>query len=182
MSDDGKILIGRQDQTTVLKLCGEIRVTLGPTIVRFLSTLGNQRTMTDMVVDLRDTTFIDSTGLGVLAKISLVFEKLTGRMPTLVCPDPDINEILHAMGFHDIFVLVTDLALVTTDGIELPTEQTSEEELRRQVIEAHRVLMGLNEENEMVFKDLVEALEEEDQKNMSQGERASTTSQVAGAS
>ena len=86
------------------------------------------------------------------------------------------------MGFPDIFVLVTDLALVTTDGIELPTEQTSEEELRRQVIEAHRVLMGLNEENEMVFKDLVEALEEEDQKNMSQGARARTTSQVAGAS
>ena len=42
--------------------------------------------------------------------------------------------------------------------------------------------MGLNEENEMVFKDLVEALEEEDQKNMSQGETASATSQVAGAS
>ena len=46
---------------------------------------------------------------------------------------------------------------------ELPTEIVSEENLRAQVIEAHKVLMSLNENNRDEFRDLVEALENEEQ-------------------
>ena len=56
---------------------------------------------------------------------------------------------------------------------ELPTEIVSEKNLREQVIEAHRVLMSLNESNREEFRDLVEALETEGQLD-GQGEEASS--------
>lgn len=161
MTDTGKILVGKQGGTTVLKLIGEIRVTLGPTISRFLGTFGKHQPMESLVIDLRETTLIDSTGLGVLAKISLAFEKEVHRLPTLVCTNPDITRILLAMGFEHIFVLATDLEQMPNGAIELAAHQVSEQELRQQVIDAHRVLMGLNDHNEVVFRDLVTALENE---------------------
>ncbi len=65
------------------------------------------------------------------------------------------------MGFDKVFVIVEK-----TEGDfgplgELPTQLVSEDALREQVLEAHRVLMSLNDENKDKFRDLVAALESE---------------------
>ncbi|MDA0979240.1 MAG: hypothetical protein O3B72_11820, partial [Proteobacteria bacterium] len=45
--------------------------------------------------------------------------------------------------------------------LELPSEIASEKTLREQVLEAHRTLMELSHDNHDMFKDLVNALEQE---------------------
>ena len=65
------------------------------------------------------------------------------------------------VGFDEVFVIVTESITTEAALLEMPEECVSEINLRDQVIEAHRVLMSLNEQNRTEFQDLVAALEEE---------------------
>jgi anti-anti-sigma factor len=157
----GKILVANEDGVKVLKLIGEVRVTLGPTISTFLDRIKTDQQLRGMVIDLTETTFLDSTALGMLAKVSLGVQERISRQPTIVTPNPDITRVLLSMGFEHIFVLVDDLGNTPSLMGEMPTQLVSEHVLREQVLEAHRVLMSLNQKNEEAFRDLVDALESE---------------------
>jgi hypothetical protein len=77
----------------------------------------------------------------------------------LISTNPDITRLLRAMGFADVFQIVERAIESTEEFGELAPCECDEEELRQRVLEAHRVLMALNEDNREAFKDLVEALE-----------------------
>ncbi len=160
----GKLLFAERDGVQVLKLIGDVRVTLGPTISTFLTRLGESKTFKSIIIDLTETQGIDSTSLGLLAKISLTTQETFGTIPTIISPNEDITRILESMGFDKVFVILKEL--VTECGQlgqlgELNTEIVSESKLRKQVLDAHRVLMSLNERNRGEFQDLVQALEHE---------------------
>lgn len=157
----GKILFAEQDGVFILKFVGDVRVTLGPTISTFLNNIGQCQTFKSVIIDLTEADGIDSTTLGMLAKISLKTQKAFGSKPTIVSTNEDITRLLTNVGFEEIFVLVTEPLASEGALLELPEEIVSEANLRDQVMEAHRVLMGLNESNRVEFQDLVAALEEE---------------------
>lgn len=69
MISQGKILLTKQGEA--YEFLGDVRVTLGPAISSFVSHIGTRRNDKSMVVDLTETTAIDSTSLGMLAKISI---------------------------------------------------------------------------------------------------------------
>ena len=161
MTSMGKILFAKQDDVHVLKFIGDVRVTLGPTITSFLGKIRDARNLKSIIIDLSESTALDSTTLGLLAKISLQSQKILEVKPTLVSTNEDVNRILHSMGFAQIFVIV-DQVMSKCDSLdELPALSVSEYALREQVLEAHRTLMSLNEKNKNTFCDLVDALEEE---------------------
>ena len=66
------------------------------------------------------------------------------------------------MGFDQVFII---LACQNEEQCinELPEVEPSEQEMMEKVISAHRVLMGLSEQNQATFKSLVDALEMEQQ-------------------
>lgn len=156
-----KILFAERDGIQVLKFVGDVRVTMGPTIGAFLSRLRQSQDFKSIVLDLTETTSIDSTSLGLLAKISIATQEAFNSVPTIVSPNEDILRILLSMGFDDVFIILRELITECGQLNELPTGIFSEASLREQVIEAHRVLMSLNEQNRNAFCDLVEALESE---------------------
>jgi anti-anti-sigma factor len=160
----GKILFAKQDDVRVLKFVGDVRVTLGPTISNFLDKIKTAKQLRSIIIDLTETTGIDSTTLGLLAKISLQSQKVLNAKPTLVSNNEDINRILSSMGFEQVFVIVHDLVTDCEELGELPTQMVSESALRQQVVEAHKVLMQLNTKNHSSFFDLVEALEKEQER------------------
>ena len=63
------------------------------------------------------------------------------------------------MGFDNLFQLHETVCENPEDVTEIPAVQGSEESVKEKVIEAHRVLMGISEENRERFKDLLTALE-----------------------
>ncbi len=156
-----KLLFAERDGVQVLKLIGDVRVTLGPTISTFLTRLGESKTFKSIIIDLTETTGIDSTTLGLLAKISLTTQKSFSTIPTIISPNEDMTRILESMGFEKIFVILKELVTECGQLGELHTEIVSESKLRKQVLDAHRVLMSLNERNRGEFRDLVQALEDE---------------------
>ena len=155
-----KILFAEHDGSHVLKFIGDIRFNLAPTLTGFVQQIGS-RGEKAIVLDLTETTCMDSTSLGLLAKISLACQSILNVQPTLVTTNPDITRVVRSMGFEQIFIII-DYVIHACDGaLELPTHVMSEELLREQVLDAHRTLMDLNEHNEACFCDLVDALEAE---------------------
>jgi anti-anti-sigma regulatory factor len=157
----GKILFANQNGMYVLKFEGDVRVCLGPTISKFLCSIDRNCGSNGMVIDLRLATGIDSTSLGLLARISLRCQDQLTFLPTIVSTNADITRLLYSMGFDKLFVIDDDASQCCDDVTELPAQIVSDIVLRDQVIEAHRTLMNLNETNLVAFKDLVDALQQE---------------------
>jgi|TARA_B100000315_G_scaffold158126_1_gene146809 anti-anti-sigma factor len=164
----GRILVAEYDGVHIIKFEGDVRLTLCVTVDGYLDRMFADDAFRGVVVDLNDTIGIDSTSLGILAKLSIQAEKRFGFVPTLVCTNPDITRILLSMGFWDVFDIIEPPLENASQLRELPSiKHVSEDELRRHVIEAHRVLMGMNESNREAFKDLVAALEADEESNAS---------------
>jgi anti-anti-sigma factor len=155
----GKVLLAEQDGVCVLKFVGEVRLGLGPTIAAFVDQIGVNDKIKSVIIDLNETESVDSTALGLMAKISLRSQEALDALPTIVSENEDITRILISMGFENVFVIVNESSGEIGPLGELPTQLVSEEALRDQVLEAHKVLIDVSDENESKFKDLVEALE-----------------------
>ena len=137
-----KILQAEKQGIYVLKFIGEIRLNL-------CSTLDN------LVESITST-------LGLLAKIAMAAKKQSHFLPTLISTNPDITRIITSMGFDRIFIIVREPASRIEELEEIPVLRASEQEVRDKVLDAHRVLMGLNSRNREEFHNLVRALECED--------------------
>jgi anti-anti-sigma factor len=155
----GRILVGDHDGVYVLLFEGDVRLTLCTAIDTFLQRMFDDAAFKSVVVDLARTDTIDSTSLGLLAKLSIQADKRFGYRPTLVSTRPDVTRVLVTMGLDDVFNLVREPLVHDEQLGELPCGCLTEDEVRRRVIEAHRLLMDLNESNREAFHDLVKTLE-----------------------
>ena len=157
--EQGRILVADKDGVYLMKFVGDVRVTLCTAVDAFLDAMFHDDAFRSVVIDLSRTAGIDSTSLGVLAKLSIQAKKRFDYVPTLVSTNADITRILTTMGFDDVFNIVEEPIEHEAQLGELPMRESSEEDVRKQVLDAHRALMSLNESNREAFQDLVETLE-----------------------
>jgi anti-anti-sigma factor len=157
----GKILFAEQEGVSVLKFIGDVRLTLGPTISTFLEKLESSDHFESMIIDLSETETIDSTALGLIAKIAICTRENFGSATSIVSPREDITRVLTSMAMEQVCVVTSEVISDATGLQELPTEITSEEVMREQVLDAHKTLIALDDQNCDKFQDLVDALESE---------------------
>lgn len=155
----GKIQFAEQDGTFALKFVGEVRLTLCSALDATIEKIFAARNFSSIIIDLTEASNIDSTTLGLLAKLSILSRQKIGLLPTLVTTNPDITRLLESMGFERVFNMVGTPVPCPNCLRDLPAQDVSEELVRAKVLEAHRILMGLNEHNREAFRDLVTALE-----------------------
>lgn len=156
---EGAIFFACRNGHYVLKFVGEVRLTLCSTIDLHLEAVLGRSEIQDTLIDLTETTTIDSTSLGLIAKLTIKAEEQGLPRPTLVSTNPDITRILYSMGFDQVFLLLDSMPTSEADLEQVPFVQESEEQVRARIIGAHRVLIDLNESNRNAFKDLVATLE-----------------------
>jgi anti-anti-sigma factor len=155
----GRILYAVHNGTYVIKFVGDVRVPLCASLEGFLERMFDDVELQAVLIDLSDTVAIDSTALGLIAKIAVFLRERRGKKPVILSTNPDVNRILNSMGFDRVFLILERAPGADGKLDELPLNEPSQEELTRHVIDAHRVLMSLNEKNKATFHDLVEALE-----------------------
>ena len=155
----GKIQFAQSKGTYVLKLVGEVRLTICSSLEAFLQAMVDENGFRSVVIDLSEAETIDSTALGLLAKVSIMARKRVNLRPVMISPKEDITRILTSMGFERIFVIVEFADNHCDKYQEITTNDYSEESTRARVLEAHRTLMSLNENNRRAFSDLVRKLE-----------------------
>ncbi len=157
--EEGRILAASQDGAYVVRLTGDVRLTLCATIDDYVQRMLDNPDFASVWVDLCDAEGIDSTTLGLLAKLALEVRARYGFTPAIYSSNPSITRLIKSMGFQRLYDLYED-ACANPECIDcIPLVKGSEASVRDKVIEAHRVLMGLSEENRARFKDLMVVLE-----------------------
>jgi len=156
---DGKILAASQDGAYVIRLVGDVRLTLCTTIDEYFQRMYDDPNFASVWVDLCEAEGIDSTTLGLLAKLALTIKDKFGFLPVIYSCDSGINRLLKSMGFQRLFDLREETC-GKPDGIdEIPVVEGSQQSVKEKVVEAHRVLMDISDENRSKFQDLMLALE-----------------------
>ena len=102
---EGRIIVADQDGTHVIKFIGDIRLTLCPALDQYLDSIFNRSTFKTILIDLTGAQGIDSTTLGMLAKMSIRMKKKMGFVPTLVSINPNITRVIMSMGFEKVFLM-----------------------------------------------------------------------------
>lgn len=157
----GRILVGSHEGVYILLFEGDVRLTLCTAVDGYLEKMFKDKSFKSVVVNLSRTQSIDSTSLGLLAKLSIQADKLFNYRPTLVSTQVDVTRILMSMGFDDVFNIVEEPLEHKEQLGELPAIKSSREDVRQRVLEAHKTLMAMNETNRDAFHDLVVTLESE---------------------
>ncbi len=145
----------------VLYYRGDVRHTLCVALDRYLQQLLQQPDIRGFVIDLTRAESIDSTNLGILARLAKAMQKARLPKVTLISNQPDINELLGAVGFDDVFSIVDKPVTAWDEPVDIRPLESGGPANGRLLLEAHRALMHLNEENRVKFRDVVKAFEAE---------------------
>lgn len=156
---NGAIYYAKRDATYVVKFVGDIRCTMGCALDEFLDHLFGRNDFDTITIDLSEASTIDSTNLGLLAKVANFMHGRFHRKPLLISTNGDINAVLDSMGFDDVFELCRkdgDGRLQSGEPLEIA--EPSKHAMARTMLDAHRTLSDLNENNRQEFKSVIGAL------------------------
>ncbi len=161
----GTIKIAEHNGVFVIKMAGDVRLTLCLSFDEFIEDILRRPGFSSVIFDLTQAQAIDSTTLGLMAKFSIKARHHQHELPLVIADNASIIRILVSMGFDDIFRVVDksefELGHEGADEYITVQEQNgSETAIKKKVLEAHRYLMALNDENQAAFKELVETLED----------------------
>ena len=155
---NGRILAGQQNGAYVIKLIGDVRLTLCAALEDYLERMFEDSGLQSVTVNLREAEGMDSTTLGILARMALCARGEFGFKPVICSCDASINRLLESMTFDQIFDLRKEDCSGLEPVSELPTVLKDTAQVKQKVIEAHGALMDLSEQNRVRFQDLVTSL------------------------
>jgi anti-anti-sigma factor len=157
---EGHILYADQDNVHVLRYIGDIRHPLAPAVGAFVNDLVKRMNGDHLVVDLSETEAIDSTNLGEIARIAELLQHKGGRRAAIISTRPPISEVLYSMAFDEVFDVCTE-PLLGFHAAPIPTVDATPEASLEIILDAHRRLMRLSENNRKQFCEVVELIEQQ---------------------
>jgi anti-anti-sigma factor len=154
---------GHLDEALVLVLKGQIRYMTARAVRTFFDGFLLEQGRDAVVVDLRELNFIDSTGMGLLARIGRATLD-HGRRSVIVCADPDVLTCLRSASFDTLFIIVEQWPFdheARVSEVPLENRDLMPDVMERVILEAHRDLASLSEENRLAYAEVVATLEAE---------------------
>jgi anti-anti-sigma factor len=145
----------------VLRLAGDVRHPLAPALNALLDRAFEDTALTRFVIDLSAAEGIDSTCLGILARIA---NHLSGRglgRPAIISPNADVTTLLRVVCFDRLFHLVADPPIDPQRLEPVAAQAADERDMLALILEAHRRLCAIDARTHTVFQDVVTALETE---------------------
>ena len=159
---NGHVTHAQREGFHVLRYFGRVDYMLATSINRFADRILEKGRVGGLIFDLTEAENLDSTNLGLLARIAERVRSAGGGRSVIVSTSDNINCVLRSMSFDQIFEIVTDptdFSAVGDDPIE--AEPQSQEELLNTMLDAHRKLVTLSESDRLQFQDVVACLESE---------------------
>lgn len=162
---EGKVFFARHGQVYVLKFVGDVyygeswSFELSKALTGFLDRIFREADFDSMVIDLTETTYIDSTNLGLIAEVAKRMRERGMGRPLVVSTNPKVTKTLEGMGFGAVMDIVEERGKSMPAGEELPAAPESELDLRQLLLQTHRTLAEMNEQNAATFKNVIDALE-----------------------
>lgn len=157
---DGKILYSKDAQLYFIKMSGNLRFTLGREFDNLLNMIFCDPDFQNIMIDLREAEYLDSTILGLLAKAANFMIKKFRKKALMLSVNENINCLLENIGLSEVFTII-DRGAAPESLKNLPETRRNEWEDALTILNAHRQLVSLNEKNRQAFKNVVELLEKE---------------------
>lgn len=166
----GHVEYASLDGTHIFKLIGEVRAHSCISLDKLLDKIEQQKNVVGAIVDLTQTTFIDSTVLGVLAKLGLKLKQTHKIQAVMLSTNIDITTLANSMGLGQVFVILNYCGNPNVCTKALVEEHISHSTMLTTVLDAHKTLMKLNQSNQNMFEPLVKQLQFE-QDHLEQAEQ-----------
>lgn len=149
-----------------LKLQGDIRYSSGIGFDKFSKEIFKNDNVDEVIIDMNLTKFIDSTNLGILASIANSLYGAKGKRPIIISSNEDITIILKSMGFDQFFEIEdTNQSKSDLEFLGIDLKGPSREELNATMLHAHENLARMNKKNRAMFKDVIDLLRKDRNKN-----------------
>ncbi len=147
--------------THIFKLIGEVRAQSCISLDKLLDRIEQQKNVVGAIVDLTQTTFIDSTVLGILAKLGLKLKQAHQIQAVMLSTNSDITTLANSMGLGQVFVILDYCGDPNVCTRALVDEHITHRNMLHTVLDAHKTLMKLNQSNQNMFEPLVKQLQKE---------------------
>lgn len=160
----GRVTHAESEGVHVLRYFGRINYVLAPAIKQFADDLVDQGDVRGWVFDLTHAELLDSTNLGLLARLAVRSGAADPARSVIVSPSDDLNSVLRSMSFDQLFDIVTVAPPDETTqegGEDIAGPAASRRELGETMLDAHRALMALSDSGRLEFEQVVAALEAE---------------------
>jgi len=165
----GRVTHAESEGVHVLRYFGRVNYVLAPAIKQFADDLVNQGDVRGWVFDLTHAELLDSTNLGLLARLAFRSGETQPARSIIVSPSDDINSVLRSMSFDQLFEIVTvappadtaPMPEATGVGEDISGTVPSRRELGETMLDAHRALIALSASGRLQFEQVVVALEAE---------------------
>ena len=106
MNDDCKYLFAEQNKTLIVKLVGKITYENCVSFKKFTDKVLYDCFYKSIIVDLTETDHIDSTNLGIVAKLGIYALETSKQKSLLLTKDNNIAQIVYGTGFKDLFKII----------------------------------------------------------------------------
>jgi anti-anti-sigma factor len=119
--------------------------------------------ISEIIYDLRNCTYMDSTFMGVMAGLGAAQRKNSGVPLAVYHTSPRNLELLENLGLNHLLDLKKGeipISPTSTETVGLDTSAGSKEEISEIMLDAHETLIELNPANAAQFKDVVTFLRE----------------------
>ena len=156
---DCRIWAASNEGAHVLKLEGDVRLTMCTALDQYFQSMFAEPGFMSVWVDVTEADGLDSTTLGMLAQLAIQTKERFDFRPAIFSTNPSIDRLLDTMGFDQLFERRSECCNTDSAIQEIPAVPCEAGEVKRQVLEAHRTLMSMSDDNADAFKDLVSTLE-----------------------
>lgn len=155
----GSILAASVDGIEYIKFVGTVRYSHCGGLETHIDKLFANQDVSEVVIDLEKAEILDSTALGLLARVAIEFKKLSDRKPVIFLTEGELTNIIKRVCFDQVFDLVFDREGHSLENMEeLVSQPQNEEQVLKRVVEAHRNLARLSKENESLYTDITSAI------------------------
>lgn len=155
----GKILAARIDSVEYIRFVGVIRYSNCAGLEAHIENIFSKPDFSEIAIDLELAEMLDSTALGLLARISIELKKSSENKPVIFIQKGELAHILKRVCFDQVFNIVAKSnGADNLNFVELASISKNEEEVLACVVDAHRSLAEISESNKQYFTDITQAL------------------------
>lgn len=157
---EDKFLVGEYEDKIFVQFIGNATMKNSKTIEELFDNIfaGEKK---EIIIDFKDCNYMDSTMLGFLAKTAIKLKKVWNKQMFEFNAINMVKASLKSTGVYNLMEHLDEFNGVV-QLTELQVKDFSDKgEKARHILDAHKTLMSLSEENEKVFKNVVDLLEKD---------------------
>lgn len=157
MREDSTLRMASQGGAWIARLEGRGTVRESPTLQGLVARILEARGDAQVLLDLRDSEYLDSTFLGCVATLHRRFSARPPRRFRIVAPEGVRARLFGPSGLDRVFAFVDEAPEVDAEAwMDVPATALDERQLGYHVMEAHRRLAELGGPHALAFAAIAE--------------------------